>query len=104
MARATAMNSASMHLEHPHPQAAHEDRRHGERGGQPGQHEGLEVAAETATSPAHGQEVQVDREDLDEHDAEPEGGQGQPDDRNRPDDVVGHPVLARRGQGGQGDA
>ena len=35
-----------------------------------------------ATGPAHGHEVQVYREDLNEHNAEPEGGQGQPDDRN----------------------
>ena len=88
-------------LKHAHTQAAHQDGRHCERGGQPGQHKSLEVAADAAASFAHRQQVQVDRKDLYEHDAEPEGGQGQPDDGNSPDDVVGQPVLARRRQGRQ---
>ena len=59
------------------------------------------MAAETAPGPAHRHEVQVDREDLDEHDPEPEGGQCQPHDRNCSDEVVGPAVLTRGGQGGQ---
>ena len=58
-----------------------------------GQDQSLEVPTEAAAQPAHRQEVQVDSEDLDEHDPEPKSGQGQPDDRQAADDVVGEPSL-----------
>ena len=86
------------HLDHPDAQRPHEDRHDRDRRGEARQHERLEVLAERVAPAPHRQHAQAQREDLDQHDPEPERRQAEPRHGQAAHDVVGQPVLTRGGE------
>ena len=81
-ARAAATKSASSTSSIPTRRLRTRMRHDRERGGQSGQDESLEVAAEASARPRRPAAGEVDREDLDQDDAEPERRHAEPDDRD----------------------